>query len=204
MKDKDQPIKDIQAKLRNWRMNFAGSGVAAFKIGTVILIVSLIIISIVDKIYINYHNMDVQSNVEIEENEEDIRRKQEINRYELSQRYANYLKAEYSVLEELEYKNGVKIPLFYKYVKKYNLLDYKIVVESNEVVANNSVVKFYYENISEDDIEVYKNALEKNDGYKLVLDTSDKMILKENKNENITTYIIIENNCFTYGMIDNN
>ena len=190
MKDKDQPIKDIQEILRNWRMKFAGSGVSALIIGIIILIVSLTIIPIVNQIYNDYHNINKQ---------------QERNLDKLSQDYDKYLKRNYAITEDLKYRNGITIPTFYKYVTSYRLVDYEILIETNEVAENNSVLKLYYDHITESDLEIYTDALTKKEGYENISNTDDKMIFMQDfifEDKNVSTYIIIEKDCFTYGMIE--
>ena len=205
MKDKDQPIKDIQEMLRNWRMNFAGSGVSALIIGIIILIVSLTIIPIVNQIYNDYHNINKLSKVAKEKEEEFDELQQERNLDKLSQDYDKYLKRNYAITEDLKYRNGITIPTFYKYVTSYRLVDYEILIETNEVAENNSVLKLYYDHITESDLKIYTDALIKKEGYENISNTDDKMIFMQDfifEDKNVSAYIIIEKDCFTYGMIE--
>lgn len=202
--DDNGPIRDVSQKRLNRRMRYAGSGVSALVIGIIILIVSLTIIPIVNQIYNDYHNINKLSKV-AKEKEEFDELQQERNLNKLSQDYEKYLKRKYATTKDLEYRNGVTIPTFYKYVISYRPVDYNILIETNEVAENNSVLKLYYDHITESDLRIYTDALIKKEGYENISNTDDKMIFMQDfifEDKNVSTYIIIENDCFTYGMIE--
>ena len=142
--DDNGPIRYVSQKRLNRRMRYAGSGVSALVIGIIILIVSLTIIPIVNQIYNDYHNINKLSKVAKEKEEEFDELQQERNLNKLSQDYEKYLKRKYAITKDLEYRNGVTIPTFYKYVISYRPVDYNILIETNEVAENNSVLKLLY------------------------------------------------------------
>ena len=76
--------------------------------------------------------------------------------------------------------------------------------ETNEMVTDEFVIKLHYDKISKVDLKIYTNALMQKEGYEEVKKTFNKRIYKREEpreDKKLYTYVIIEKNCITYGIM---
>lgn len=106
----------------------------------------------------------------------------------------------YATFNEIKFAGGEKIPTLYKYTKYDYATNYIHTKESNIAAEDSTIIKLYYDNLDQENIDLYKKGLEKNEGYTKMEEFPEKTLyVKEGENNQYYTYIIIQADSITYG-----
>ena len=210
--DDDNPIKDFSTQydeaIDNEYRSSDSKNIQKAVLGIAICVVIIISFQVIKEAYEvfdearrNFYR--IESDISIDDVENDLKKKNVEEQLNIHNVFDANFKKIYPYLEEITYAGGSKIPTFYKYTGNASCIDYEFTTMNNFWSPDADVIKFYYEDVTEDERNTYIDALENIEGYKEVVNSRGYlMYIKEDKRSGkvLYTYVIIEDNCFTYGI----
>ena len=199
-REQDDAINDVYTKNQELKKAIIGC------ITVVVIIVSIQVLIAFTKAFIkSWQEIQViKEDASLEELEVDLKEKYVREKLNINNIADENFKKLYPTLKELTTMGGVTIPTFYKYTQYETVTNYEHVTETNEMVTDEFVIKLHYDEISKKDLKTYTDALMQKEGYEEVKKTFNKRIYKReepSEDKKLYTYVIIEKNCITYGIM---